>query len=144
MLAASIERVLKTYLHISISHTYIIRVGLKVLGCCHDGELNCPLIAKRLISPFSYRSDLFHRCDAVVCNKHLRQDVPLTTRSIVSLSHSLSLTDVITVCPSFWVTKSFTWPDRAAFKWFPPMKWAGRLCFAEYDRACPLVAVPLV
>lgn len=60
---------------------------------------------------------------------------------------SQQLTDVITVCPSLCATNSFTWPDRAAFKWLPPMKWAPRLYFAEYDLACPLVillGVPLV
>lgn len=66
------RRVSMAYLHISVGHTYIIRIGLEVLGRCHDRKLDCPLIAKSLISPFSYRSDLFHSCDAIVCNKHLR------------------------------------------------------------------------
>ena len=43
---------------------------------------------------------------------------------------SRKLTLVMTVCPSWSVTKSLTDPGGAAPRWLPPMKWGGTLNLA--------------
>ena len=67
--------------------------------------------------------------------------------ALVSLlaGSSAKLTFVITVCPSWWATKSFTALAGAFSSLLPPMKWSASLCFAAYD-TLPLVmgTVPLV
>lgn len=52
------------------------------------------------------------------------------------------LTFVMTVCPSWAATKSFTLPGAATPRWLPPMKCGARLCFAAHELGAPL-AEPL-
>lgn len=60
-----------THLNVLIRHTNVVRIGVEILRCCHHRKLNSPFISKGLICPFSYRSDFFHRGNAIVRNKHL-------------------------------------------------------------------------
>lgn len=61
-----------TYLDVLIRHADVLCVGLEILRRGHDGELNRPLIAKRLVCPFPHRADLFDGGDTVVRNENLR------------------------------------------------------------------------
>jgi hypothetical protein len=58
-------------LDILIGHTDVIGVGLEILRSRHDGELNGALIAKSLVGPFPYRSDLLDGGNTVVGDEDL-------------------------------------------------------------------------
>lgn len=58
-------------LNVVVGHTDVICVGLQIFGGGHDGELDSPLVAERLVRPFSDRSDLFDGRNTVVGNEDL-------------------------------------------------------------------------
>jgi hypothetical protein len=61
-----------THLDVLVCHADVLRIGLQILRRGHDGELNRPLIAERLVCPLPHRADLLDCGDTVVRNEHLR------------------------------------------------------------------------
>lgn len=66
------------YLDVVVGHPNVVRVGLQIFGCGHDGKLYRPLIAKCFVRPLTDGSDLFHSSNAVVGDQDLQssQSVP--------------------------------------------------------------------
>lgn len=62
---------LLTHLDILVGHPDVVGVGCQILWSGHDGKLNRLFVAKGLVGPFSYRSDLFDRSNTVVGNENL-------------------------------------------------------------------------
>jgi hypothetical protein len=124
------------YLHVLICHPNVVGIRLEIFWCRHDGKLYCPLISKCVVCPFSHRSNLFDRCNTVIGNEHLE------CRKLALMSNCPTrikiLTDVMTECPSFFATKSFTAPEGATSRLLPPMKWEGRLALAARKLSWPL------
>ena len=60
-----------TYLDILICHSDIVGIGFQIFRRSHDRKLNCSLVPKCLVSPFSYRSNFLDRCNSVVGNQDL-------------------------------------------------------------------------
>lgn len=137
----------RTHLNILVRHADVLSVRLEILGRGHDGELDRPLVAKRLVCPFPHRADLFDRCNTVVRDEHLQSTVtsalaPHASPKPLNKGGTGFLTLVMTVWPSWAATKSFTLPGAAVLRWLPPMKCGARLCFAAHELGAPL-AVPL-
>lgn len=59
------------HFNVVVCHSDVVRVGLQIFGGGHDRELNGALVAERLVSPFSNRSDLLNGSNAVVGNQNL-------------------------------------------------------------------------
>lgn len=59
-----------------VGHSDVIGVGSQIFGGGHDCELNGLFVAKRLVGPFPYRSNLLDGSDTVVGNQYLLK-VPL-------------------------------------------------------------------
>lgn len=120
---------LYTYLNIFVCHPDVVCVGSQIFRSSHDSELNGTLVAKGLVSPSSDGSDLFDCGDTVVCNEDLVEDSISSNDTLCSFCCGL-LTFVMTVCPSFAATKSFTLDGGAWLSSFPPMKCVGKSCLA--------------
>ncbi len=55
-----------------VGHADVVGVGLQILGRGHDGELNSPLVTKRLVGPFPDGPDLLDCRNAIVGDENLR------------------------------------------------------------------------
>lgn len=138
------------HLNVVICHSDVVCVGLQIFGGGHDRELDGALVAECLVSPFSNRSDFLDGSDTVVGNQnlfvarksasHVLRDVAqahlYSPRFVLSSSSSpwpgKILTFVITVCPLFAMTKSFTFESFAFSTLLPPMKWSAIWCSSAY------------
>lgn len=58
-------------LDVVVCHSNVICVGLQIFGSGHDSEVNGPLVAECLVSPFSNRSNLLDGGDTVVGDQNL-------------------------------------------------------------------------
>lgn len=58
-------------LDVLVGHANIVGVGGQIFGRGHHSELDSPLVAEGLVSPFPHRANLFDSGDTVVGNKHL-------------------------------------------------------------------------
>lgn len=54
-----------------VCHSDVVCVGLQIFGRGHDRKLDGALVAERLVSPFSNRSDFLDGSNAVVGNQNL-------------------------------------------------------------------------
>jgi hypothetical protein len=135
---------------IVVCHSDVICVGLQIFRSGHDGELNGALVAESLVSPFSDRSNFLDGSNAVVGDQnlcaagwsaslswgqgalgHASGARVCATRSSVWVREILTF--VMTVCPSFAITKSFTFESLAFSTLLPPMKWSAIWCSSAYD-----------
>jgi len=63
---------LATYLDVLVGHADVLSVRSEIFGRRHDGELDRPLVAKRLVRPFPHGADLLDCGNTIVRDKHLK------------------------------------------------------------------------
>lgn len=131
------------HLNVVISHSDVVCIGLQVFGGSHHCELDGALVAECLVSPFSNGSNLLDGSNTVVGNQNLfmmlksasRESVcpqPEPVLSDASARVGQLLTFVMTVCPLFAATKSFTFESFAFSTLLPPIKWSAIWCSSAY------------
>lgn len=59
------------HFNVVVCHSDVVCVGLEIFGGGHDCELDGALVAERLVSPFSNRSDFLDGSNAIVGNQDL-------------------------------------------------------------------------
>ena len=114
-------------LNVLVCHSNVLGIDSQVVWCSHDDELNGSFVSKCLVGPTHYHISMVlvdlstGTCSATVRVGLVRYHLRIERISLTAAIPLFAIrTLVMTVCPPFFATKSFTLPGAALSTELPP------------------------